>query len=279
MEAASTGTARIVVARDGTVAHVELARGDRLNAMDGGFFEELGATFRALSGDSGVRAILLSAQGRHFSAGLDLGWAAAQFAEVGDPGRFAERQVRDIAWLQGAIDAVEAARQPVIAVLHGGVIGGGVDLACACDLRVAAADAWFQVAEVDVGITADLGTLQRLPHLIPGGIVRELALTGRKMAADEAARWGLVNRVAADRDSALAAGWELARTIAAKSPMAVVGTKRSLNHSRGRTIEDGLRDVATWNAATLANADLAAIGRARAAGTTATFADLRAGPG
>ncbi len=267
--------ARIAVSQDGSVAHVELAGAERLNAMDGAFFAELTATFGALSADSGVRAILLSARGRHFSAGLDLGWAAAQFADVGDPGRFAEKQVRDIAGLQAAIDAVEGARQPVIAVLHGGVIGGGVDLACACDLRVATADAWFQVAEVDVGITADLGTLQRLPYLIPGGIVRELALTGRRMAAEEAMRWGLVNQLAPDRDSGLTAGWALARTIAAKSPMAVVGTKRSLNHSRGRTVADGLRDVATWNAATLASADLRAIAEARAAKLPPTFGDLR----
>lgn len=265
---------RIAVTRDGAVAHVELVRESRLNAMDGVFFADLREAFHALSADSGVRAILLSGRGRHFSAGLDLDWAAAQFADVGDPGRFAERQLRDIAGLQAAIEAVEAARQPVVAVLHGGVIGGGVDLACACDLRVAAADAWFQVAEVDVGITADLGTLQRLPHLIPGGIARELALTGRRMAADEALRWGLVNRVADTAQAALAAGLELAEAIAAKSPMAVTGTKRSLNHSRGRPVADGLRDAAMWNAATLANADLAEVGAARAGKRAAVFGDL-----
>ena len=266
--------ARIAVTRDGHVAHVELVRDARLNAMDGLFFTELRATFQTLSADSGVRAILLSARGRHFSAGLDLGWAATQFADVGDPGRFAERQLRDIAGLQAAIDAVEDARQPVIAVLHGGVIGGGVDLACACDLRVAADDAWFQVAEIDVGITADLGTLQRLPHLIPGGIARELALTGRRMPAEEAERWGLVNRVADTHEAALFAGWALARLIAAKSPMAAVGTKRSLNHSRGRPVADGLRDVALWNAATLASADMRATAVAKAAGTAPDFPDL-----
>lgn len=259
---------------DGGVATVTLARGERLNAMDGAFFDQLRTTFEALSDDGSVRAIVLTADGRHFTAGLDLDWAATALRPGRDPGRFAERQRRAIAGLQAAFDAVEAARQPVVAAIHGGCIGGGVDLACACDLRVATADAWFQVAEVDVGITADLGTLQRLPHLIPGGIARELALTGRRMPADEAARWGLVNRVEADRAAAIATATALAREIAAKSPMAVTGTKLSLNHSRGRTVAEGLAHVGMWNAATLANADMAEVAAARAAKRTAMFGDL-----
>ena len=123
----------------------------------------------------------------------------------------------------------------------------------ACDLRVASADAFFQVAEVDVAITADLGTLQRLGYLIPQGVLRELTYTGRRIGAEEAARFGLVNGVEADRDAAIAAGLALARTIAAKSPLAVAGAKQSLNYSRGRPVEEGLRDVALWNAAALAS--------------------------
>ena len=265
---------RITVATQAAVAHVSLARPDKLNAMDGDFFAALGDTFRRLSDDSAVRAILLSAEGRHFTAGLDLDYAAKLFATPTDHGRFAEKQIRHIAWLQAAVDAVEQARQPVVAAIHGGCIGAGVDLACACDLRVASADAWFQVAEIDVAITADLGTLQRLPHLIPGGIARELALTGRKMAAEEAARWGLVNRVAADRDAAIAEGLSLAHAIAAKSPMAAVGTKLSLNYSRGRPVAEGLAHAALWNAATLANADMAAVTEARAKRVAPEFGDL-----
>lgn len=268
------GNGKIVVEREGAIAHVELARPEKLNAMDGAFFAALGETFRGLGSDSGVRAILLSGRGRHFTAGLDLNWAAGQFAPSPDAGRWSERQHRDILALQAAVNAVEEARPPVIVAVHGGCIGGGVDLACACDLRVASSDAWFQVAEVDVAITADLGTLQRLPHLIPGGIVRELALTGRRMDADEAARWGLVNRVVADREAAIAAGLELAGVLAAKSPMAVAGTKASLNHGRGRTVADGMAQVALWNAATLANGDLHAIFSAKATGTPPAFADL-----
>jgi len=265
---------RIAVAHDGGVAHVELVREGKFNAMDGAFFGAIGATFRALGADPKVRVILLSARGRHFSAGLDLQYAGSQFPPTDDPGRAAEARLRHIQWLQDAFSAVEAARPPVIAAIHGGCIGAGVDLASACDLRLAAADAFFQVAEVDVAITADLGTLQRLTHLIPEGIVRELAYTGRRMGADEAARLGLVNRIEADREAVIAAGLELARMIAAKSPLAVAGAKMSLNYSRGRTVEEGLRHVALWNAGALVSADLTAAIAARMKKETAEFDDL-----
>jgi enoyl-CoA hydratase len=265
---------RIVVSREGGVAHVELDRADRFNAMDAAMFSAIGDIFRELGRDGGVRAIVLSGRGRHFTAGIDLHYAAGQFGAEGDAGRAAEARLRHIDWLQDAFNAVENARPPVVAAIHGGCIGAGVDLAAACDLRVASAEAFFQVAEVDVAITADLGTLQRLLHLIPSGIVRELAYTGRRMEAEEALRLGLVNRVETDRESAISAALALAGTIAAKSPLAVAGAKRSLNYSRGRPVEEGLRQVALWNAATLAGADLPAAVQARLSRSEARFADL-----
>jgi enoyl-CoA hydratase/carnithine racemase len=265
---------RIVVAVDGGVAHVELVREAKLNAMDGAFFSELGKAFRRLGTEGEVRAILLSGRGKHFTAGLDLDYAAGQFAPPTDPGRGAEARLRHIHWLQDAFTAVAECRVPVIAAIHGGCIGAGVDLASACDLRVCSAEAFFQVAEVDVAITADLGTLQRLTHLIPEGIVRELTYTGRRMDADEASRLSLVNRVLPDREAAIAAGMELARTIAAKSPLAVAGAKLSLNYSRGRPVEEGLRQVALWNAATLGTADLGAALQARMSRTQPRFQPL-----
>jgi enoyl-CoA hydratase/carnithine racemase len=265
---------RIRIARDGGIAHVELAREDRLNAMDKAMFEAIGEAFRSLGGDPSVRAILLSGQGRHFSAGLDLHYAATQFPKTDDPGRAAEARLRHVKWLQDCFTAAEEARVPVIAALHGGCIGAGVDLACACDIRIAAADAFVQVAEVDVAITADLGTLQRLTHLIPEGMVRELAYTGRRMEAEEALRLGFLNRIVSDREAAIAAGLELARTIAAKSPLAVTGAKVSLNYSRGRTVEEGLRHVALWNAGALVSADLDAAIKARLERKVPDFRDL-----
>jgi enoyl-CoA hydratase len=249
---------RIAVGIKNGVAHVELAREAKFNAMDREMFSAIGETFRRLGKDSAVKAILLSGRGRHFTAGLDLQYAAAQFAPNDDPGRAAESRLRDIEWLQECFTAVEQARVPVVAAIHGGCIGAGVDLAAACDIRVASADAFFQIAEVDVAITADLGTLQRLAHIIPQGLLRELSYTGRCMEADEAARHCLLNRVAPDRDAAVAAGMEFARAIASKSPLAIAGAKLSLNYSRGRPVEEGLRHVGLWNAATLQSADLTA---------------------
>ncbi|HYI65106.1 MAG TPA: crotonase/enoyl-CoA hydratase family protein [Allosphingosinicella sp.] len=268
------GSDRIAVGIEGGVAHVEMARPEKFNAMDKDMFAAIGDTFRALGRDPAVRAILLSGRGRHFTAGLDLEYASRQFPKSQDPGRAAEARLRHIEWLQDAFSAAEDARPPVIAAIHGGCIGAGVDLASACDLRIASADAFFQIAEVDVAITADLGTLQRLGYLIPQGVLRELTYTGRRMGAEEAARYGLVNSIEADRDACIAAGMELARTIAAKSPLAVAGAKKSLNHSRGRPVEEGLRDVAMWNAATLVSADLTEAIQARLAKTEPKFGPL-----
>lgn len=268
------GSERLVCAVADGIAHVELARPEKFNAMDAAFFEAIGETFREIGRNPQVRCILLSGRGKHFTAGLDFQYAASQFTPNRDPGRAAEGRLRHIQWLQDAFTAVEHARVPVVAAVHGGCVGAGVDLASACDLRIASADAFFQVAEVDVAITADLGTLQRLTHLIPEGIVRELTYTGRRMPADEASRYGLVNRVEADREAALAAALDLARTIAAKSPLAVAGAKLSLNYSRGRPVEEGLRHVALWNAGTLVSADLSAAILARTEKSEAQFGPL-----
>ncbi len=267
-------SARISLEVANGIAHVALNRPDKLNAMDEAMFRSLGDTFRALSHDPEVRAVVLSARGRHFTAGLDLHEAARRFAPAPDPGRAAEARLRHIEWLQASFSAVEQGRPPVIAAVHGGCIGAGVDLVSACDLRVASADAFFQVAEVDVAITADLGTLQRLGYLLPHGLLRELAYTGRRMGAEEAARFGFVNQVAADAEASVAAAFAIAQTIAAKSPLAIAGAKRSLNHSRGRTVEDGLAQVGLWNAATLVSADLAEAVAARLAGRHGSFGPL-----
>ena len=268
------GSERIALSIEGGVAHLELARPDKFNAMDKEMFEGIGDSFRTLGRNPAVRAILLSGQGKHFTAGLDLEYASGQFAPTACPGRAAEARLRHIEWLQDAFSAAEAARPPVIAAIHGGCIGAGVDLAAACDLRVASQDAFFQIAEVDVAITADLGTLQRLGYLLPQGVLRELTYTGRRMDAEEAARRGLVNQLAPDREGAIAAGMALAQTIAAKSPLAVAGAKQSLNRSRGRPVEEGLRDVALWNAATLVSADLSEAIKARLGKTEPSFGPL-----
>ena len=155
--------------------------------------------------------------------------------------------------LQGAVDQC---RKPVLAAIQGYCIGGAIDLIAACDMRYAAEDAQFSIKEIDMGMAADVGTLQRLPRIIGDGLLRELAYTGRMVAADEARAIGLVNRVFADQQTLLDGVMAIAQEIAAKSPIAIAGTKRMISYMRDHRIDDGLDYVATWNAAMLQSSDL-----------------------
>jgi len=158
--------------------------------------------------------------------------------------------------MQDCLTSVERCRKPVLAAIQGACIGGAIDLVTCCDMRYAAADAVFSVREIDVGLVADVGTLQRLPRLIPEGIARELAFTGRNFLADEAERTGLINRVFASPEALTAAVRELAQAIAAKSPLATRGIKEVMNYSRDHSVAEGLNFVAAWNASMLLSADL-----------------------
>jgi enoyl-CoA hydratase len=144
----------------------------------------------------------------------------------------------------------------VLAAIHGACIGGGVDLICACDMRYCSADAFFSIKEIDIGMTADVGTLQRLPKIIGDGMARELAYTGRKVTGEEAREIGLVNRVFASPDALQAGVMEIAATIAAKSPLSIRGIKEMIVYARDHSVADGLNYIATWNAAMLMSADL-----------------------
>jgi enoyl-CoA hydratase len=202
--------------------------------------------------------VILSGAGKNFCAGIDLamlGGVAEAIAHK-DAARSREALRRLILDLQDCLSSIERCRKPVLAAIHGACIGGAVDLVTCCDMRYAANGAQFSVREIDVGMTADVGTLQRLPRLVPDGIVRELAYTGRNVEADEAQRIGLVNRLF-DTPEALVEGVrQLAQSIAAKSPLAIRGTKEMLNYGRDHSVVDGLNYIATWNAAMLMSADL-----------------------
>jgi enoyl-CoA hydratase len=163
----------------------------------------------------------------------------------------------------------------VLAAVHGCCIGAGVDMIAACDVRYAAADAFFQVQEINIGMTADMGTFPRLTRLIPDGWVRELAYTGGRLDAATAERIGLVNRVFDTREAMVAHALETAREIAARSPLAVAGSKRMLNYARDHTTADALDYVATWNAAMLSPDHMAEALRAKQEGRTPEFADLK----
>ena len=262
----------------GGIARVTLNRPTELNTMNKAFWTELIEVFAAIDTDPTVRCVLIASTGRHFTAGLDLNWAGATAGgHAGtDPGRAREAFRRHIKAMQQTFSVVDGCRVPVIAVVQGGCIGGGVDFVTACDIRIGSADCFFTVQEINIAIVADVGTLQRLPHLLPQGLVRELAYTGRRFPAAEAKSYGFLNAVEADHAAALAAGEAMALTIAARSPLAMTGIKHVLNHGRDHSIEDGLDYVALWNAAMLQGGDVPAAIGAQMAKREAVFGDLAA---
>lgn len=240
------------------VATIELNRPERANAMELDMWLELRDAMRWLDETAAARVGVISGAGRHFTAGIDLGMLSGMQAQIRDDcdGRARETLRRIILDLQDTLSAIERCRKPVIAAIHGACVGGGIDLICACDLRYCSADAYFSVKEIDVGLTADVGTLQRLPHLIGMGAARELAYTGRKVGAAEAKDLRLVNQCYPDREALMAAMRDLAATLAAKPPLALRGCKEMITYARDHSVADGLNYVATWNAAMLLSADL-----------------------
>lgn len=256
------------------VAHIELNRPAKANALDGAMWTELRAAFDWLSG-SRARVGVLSGRGKHFTSGIDLDLLVAMQAEIGalPEGRRQERLKSLIVEFQQAISAAESCSKPVLAAIHGACLGGGIDLITACDMRYATADARFSVKEVDLAIVADVGTLQRLPRLIGEGLARELAFTAREFDGTEAHAMRLVNRVFPDKPSLMAFVMETAAAIAAKSPLAIRGTKDTLNYSRDHSVAEGLAYVAAKNAAVLFSADLNEAMAAMKGKRKATFED------
>ena len=244
----------ITVEMDGHVAWLTLCRPERRNAMGMAFFKALTDHFRQLDEDPRVRVVVIRAEGKSFTVGLDLVEAGAMLTGKGADERESLR--KKILELQESNNAVERCRKPVIAAVHGHCIGGGVDLLSACDIRLASADALFSIRETRIAIIADLGTLQRLPHIIGQGWFRELALTGRDFTAEEALRMGFVTRVCEDRDALIKAAGDLAREIACLAPLTVQGVKETINHSRDNGVYPGLAYVAQKNAAALPSEDL-----------------------
>ena len=246
------------------VAHVRLSRPDALNTMTPEFWRELPEIVTGISDDASARVVVLSSTGRHFSAGMDLsvfgGGGSSSLGGGGqelEPGRRHARTRSHARVLQWSFTALEKARVPVIAAVQGGVIGGAVDLVTACDLRYATEDAFFCVQEINIGMTADVGTLQRLGKVVPEGFAREMAYTGRRVPAQRAYEVGLVQEVYADHESLLEGVLDTAREIAAHSPLAVWGTKVAMNYARDHTVDDALEQIATWQAGMFQPADMA----------------------
>lgn len=248
----------IAIRQEGHLACIELNRPDKANAINDRMWQELRAAMQWADRADAVRVVILCGAGRNFCAGIDLSMLQAlqHFAGAGCRGRGAEQLRLMILDLQDTVTAIERCRKPVIARIHGACVGGGIDIASACDMRYCSADAYFSVKEVDVGLTADVGTLQRLPKLIGEGMARELAYTARRVDAGEAQEMRLVNRAYESREALETAVEELARSIASKSPLAVRGTKEMITYVRDHSVADGLNYIATWNAGMLLSADL-----------------------
>jgi 2,4-dienoyl-CoA reductase (NADPH2) len=243
---------------EGQVAVVTLNRPDKANAMNLQMWQDIRAAMKWVDRTPAVRVAVMHGAGSNFCAGIDLQMMMSILPMVKDAceARTRENLRNLILDLQDTLSSIERCRKPVLSAIHGACVGGGVDLVACADMRYGAADAYFSVKEIDLGMVADVGSLQRLPRLIGDGMVRELAYTGRKVEAAEAAGIGLVNRVFDTPEALLEGVMKLAHAIAAKSPLAVRGTKEILNHARDHSVADGLNYVATWNAAMLMSEDL-----------------------
>ena len=243
---------------DAGVAHLQLTRADKLNTMTPHFFPLLRDAVRDLDASGETRALVISSTGKHFCAGM----ALDVFANLGDA--FSTQTPRDRLGFQNSLlalmecfNVLEQARFPVIAAVQGGCIGGGLDLAAACDIRVCSSDAFFSLQETQIGMVADLGVLQRLPKMIPLGVLREMAYTSERMPAERALSVGLVNAVLPDAKATTKHALKLAKSIAAKSPAAVAGCKTAINYARDHSTDEALRHMAVLQSAMFDPAEMA----------------------
>lgn len=239
------------------VLHVEMARPEARNALPVKGWHELRKIFTTLHDDGHFRCAVLSGQGKMFTAGIDLSALMEMGSyEASDASRRAFFYRKTILDLQSCVSSLNTCIKPVIAAVHNGCIGGGMDIIGACDVRYCSEDAWFQIKEVLVGLAADIGSLQFLPRVVGNqSLLRELVLTGRKFSSREARELGLVNKVLADQAATLEAAISTAKTIASLSPVAVQGSKINLNYTMNHSIDEGFNFIATWNSAMLQSND------------------------
>tara|TARA_R110002050_G_scaffold125530_15_gene245240 strand:- start:334 stop:1161 length:828 start_codon:yes stop_codon:yes gene_type:complete len=237
----------MTVTIENNIAHIVLNRPDAFNTMNIDFWHELPNVINELSNSAAARVIVISSTGKHFCAGMDLAvFTQSEKDKSLELGRKHEQLRHIVLKLQACFNALEKARMPVLMAIQGGCIGGAVDMISAADCRYCTENAFFSIEETKLGMTADLGTLQRLPKLISTGIVKELAYTGRRMLATEAESVGLVNNVYPDQESMIAAVMDIAAEIASRSPLAVLGCKEMINYARDHSISDSLDYMAVW---------------------------------
>ena len=279
MTALTTAWTCFNVTLEAGVAHIQLKRPEAMNSMVREFWNELPAIVRDIDDNALARCIVISSTGKHFCAGMDLavfgsGGSTSQ-NRIEDRGINAEQQRHHILWLQEAFGCLDKARVPVIAAIQGGCIGGAVDMTSACDIRYASADAFFCIQEINIGMTADVGTFPRLCKLIPEGWVREMAYTGRRMPALKAKGIGWVNEVLDSHQACVAHALATAREIASKAPLAVTGSKVMINYARDHTIADGLDYIAVWQTGMFSGPHMAEAFKARQERRDPAFPDLQ----
>jgi enoyl-CoA hydratase len=265
----------VTLSVEGGVATVRLNRPEKLNAMNLAMWNDIRSAFRYVDETPEIRVAILEGEGKAFTAGIDLQMMMGVGAQVRDDcdGRTRENLRRVILDLQDTLTSLERCRKPVLAAVHGACVGGGIDLISCADMRYCSSDAWFTIKEIDIGMVADVGTLQRLPRLIGEGMARELAYTARKFDGAEAKDMRFVNRVFESPEALREGVRAIAADIAAKSPLSVRGVKEMISYARDHTVADGLNYVATWNAAMLMSADLQAAMMAGMSKSTPTFKD------
>ncbi len=225
------------------VAHLVLNKPEALNTMHPTFWRELDAVLTQVQQDGSARALVISSTGKHFSAGMALETfaGAIQMDDKSPEGRAAIFDM--LGDMQATFTKLETLRIPVIAAIQGGCIGGAVDMVTACCIRYATPQTFFCIQEINIGMVADVGTLQRLPKLIPLAVVKELAYTGRRLGADRALQYGLVNAIFDTEEAMLAAALQCAAEIASKPPVAIWGTKQAVTYARDHSVEDSLRQM------------------------------------
>lgn len=246
------------VSIENNIAHIVLSRPEKRNAMVPEFWDDLPRIVRQIDDESLARVIVVSSTGPHFSAGMDTSVFDSNVSTAEDPEiRARENRLHSakfldtVKHLQETFSCLDNCRIPVLAAIQGGAIGGAVDLITACDMRYMTEDAFLTIFEINIGMTADVGTFPRITRLLPEGVVKELAYTGRRMGAQEARALGFVNEVYPNQESMLQAAMATAREIASKAPLAVYGSKRIINYARDHSTADTLDYIGIWNASML----------------------------
>ena len=265
------------ISLENQIAHLRLNRPEKANSMIPEFWREFPEAIDRISADGAARVIVISSEGKHFTAGMDISvfMSGGLDGDAANPHVSAEAFRHKIRMLQNTFSCLERARQPVLAAIQGGAIGAGVDLATACDCRYASADAFFAVQETAIGMTADVGTFPRLMRIIPEGWARQMAFTGERLPAAKAKEIGLVNEVFATPEALLDGVMAIAGRIAAHSPLAVAGCKAMANYARDHSTADALDYIAVWNAAMLRPADIREAYMARSEQRAPAFDSLK----